>query len=58
MVKLILATDMAKHKEIVDQLQSFVPVFDKYNREHLDSVRQKATILLIHHKEYFFNFNI
>ena len=38
MVKLILATDMAKHKEILDEMQRYVEVFDINNKEHLDAV--------------------
>lgn len=40
MVKLILATDMAKHKEILDELLSYVPNFDFKNKQHLESVSQ------------------
>lgn len=39
MVKLILATDMAKHKEIMDELVSYLPKFDFKKKEHLDSVK-------------------
>lgn len=39
MVKLILATDMAKHKELLEELQKYVPKFDITNRDHLESVR-------------------
>lgn len=38
MVKLILATDMAKHKELVDQFQKYLPSFDFNNRDHLENV--------------------
>ena len=38
MVKLILATDMAKHKDILDELCSYIPKFDFKKKEHLDSV--------------------
>lgn len=38
MVKLILATDMAKHKEILDELIKYVPNFDFKKKEHLESV--------------------
>ena len=38
MVKLILATDMAKHKDLVDTFQKYLPVFDFKNRDHLENV--------------------
>jgi len=38
MIKLILATDMAKHKEIYEKLRDFIPVFSFENQEHLDTV--------------------
>ena len=38
MVKLILATDMAKHKDILDDLKRNVPDFDFKDKEHMDSV--------------------
>ena len=38
MVKLILATDMAKHKDLVDQFQKYLPTFDFKNRDHLENV--------------------
>ena len=38
MIKLILATDMAKHKDIYEKLRDFVPVFSFENQEHLDTV--------------------
>lgn len=38
MVKLILATDMAKHKDILDELIHYSSNFDFKNKEHLESV--------------------
>jgi hypothetical protein len=38
MVKLILATDMAKHKDLLEELQSHVDDFDFKNKDHLESV--------------------
>ena len=38
MVKLILATDMAKHKDILEELQSYIPNFDFSNKNHMDAV--------------------
>lgn len=38
MVKLILATDMAKHKELLDELQKYVPIFDFKIKEHVEAV--------------------
>lgn len=38
MVKLILATDMAKHKDILEELQRYVSDFDFKNKDHLEAV--------------------
>jgi hypothetical protein len=39
MVKLILATDMAKHKELTDQFQKCLNGFNFKNKEHLEIVK-------------------
>lgn len=44
MVKLILATDMAKHKEILDELENYATKFDFKNKEHLESVIESYCI--------------
>jgi len=38
MVKLILGTDMAKHKELIDELQKYVSNFDPKNTVHMEAV--------------------
>ena len=38
MVKLILGTDMAKHKELIDELQKHVSNFDHKNTIHMEAV--------------------
>lgn len=38
MVKLILATDMAKHKELLEELQKYVNNFDFKNKDHVEAV--------------------
>ncbi len=53
MVKLILATDMGKHKELLDELQTYVPTFDFANKTHLDAVNFEALYIFLYH---FFNF--
>lgn len=38
MVKLILATDMAKHKETLSELEEYVADFDFKNKDHMNAV--------------------
>lgn len=40
-VKLILATDMSRHKEIIGSFQQKLDGFDASNTDHMDSVRHK-----------------
>ncbi len=40
MIKLILATDMVKHKEILDELVRYLPNFDFDNKDHTDAVKK------------------
>ncbi|CAF0709845.1 unnamed protein product [Brachionus calyciflorus] len=39
MVKLILATDMAKHKEILEELKRYVSNFDFKNKDHMEALK-------------------
>ncbi|RNA26068.1 high affinity cGMP-specific 3 -5 -cyclic phosphodiesterase 9A-like isoform X2 [Brachionus plicatilis] len=39
MVKLILATDMAKHKEILAELEEYVASFDFKNKDHMNALK-------------------
>lgn len=39
MTMLILATDMARHTEIMDKFNSVLPVFDFKNKEHVDTLK-------------------
>lgn len=52
MVKLILATDMAKHKELTDQFQKCLNDFDFKNKEHLEIVKFPVTFNF--KSQYFF----
>lgn len=38
MLQLILATDMARHKEILDALQNNIKKFEWDSKSHMDSV--------------------
>lgn len=39
MVKLILGTDMAKHKELLEELLKYVPNFDFKNSSHMEALK-------------------
>jgi high affinity cGMP-specific 3',5'-cyclic phosphodiesterase 9 len=55
MVKLILATDMAKHKDILEELQSYISNFDFNNKNHMDAVSFYLTLcFLIYNYNYFY----
>ena len=45
MIKLILGTDMIKHKEILDELQKYVSIFDFNNKDHMSAVKNYTIIL-------------
>ena len=47
MTMLILATDMARHTEIMDKFSSVLPVFDFKNKEHVDTVSKCSSLFFI-----------
>lgn len=51
---MILATDMAKHKEILDELENYATKFDFKNKEHLESVNHlnRITFILLTNKKF------
>lgn len=43
MIRCILATDMARHNDIVNQFKEITPYFDKNNKAHVNLVSRKLT---------------
>lgn len=46
-IRCILATDMARHNEILTQFKEVTPIFDYSNRAHINLVSLKKTMLLV-----------
>lgn len=49
-IRCILATDMARHNEILTQFKEVTPIFDYSNRAHINLVREQLLSLLVFFK--------
>ena len=45
-IRCILATDMAKHNEILNSFKDLLPTFDFSNKDHKNQVRPGTTVFL------------
>lgn len=53
-IRCILATDMARHNEIVNGFREITPYFDKNNKAHVNLVRKMDKLLSMENILIFF----